>query len=93
MITKGTVLKISHLARLQLKENEIEAYTQQLNTTLENFNQIANLDTANIEPLLNPSEITPHLRSDIAARGVGAEKLLGNAPDKSGNLFKVPPVV
>ena len=93
MITKETVLKISNLARLELSESEVEAYAQQLTATLENFNQIANLDTKDVEPLLTPSEITPHLRTDTAVAGPGAEKVLANAPDKSGNLFKVPPVV
>lgn len=93
MITKDTVLKISNLARLQITDNEATAYTKQLNATLENFNKIANVDTTNVEPLLTPSEITPHLREDEVVAGPGAERILANAPDKSGNLFKVPPVV
>ncbi len=93
MITKETVLKISNLARLQISEEEAVAYTKQLNATLENFNKIANVDTSNVEPLLTPSEITPHLREDKVVAGPGAERILANAPDKSGNLFKVPPVV
>ena len=93
MITKETVLQISHLARLELSEVEVAAYAEQLTATLENFNQIAVIDTGNIEPLLTPSEITPHLRVDEAIKGPGAELILANAPEKSGNLFKVPPVV
>ena len=93
MITKETVIKIATLARLQLSDSEVVAYAEQLSATLENFNQIASLDTKNIEPLLTPTEITPHLRIDNAAPGPGAEKILANAPEKSGNLFKVPPVV
>lgn len=93
MITKDTVLKISHLARLQLTEAEVTSFSQQLSATLENFNQIAKLDTKNVEPLVTPSEIVPHLRTDEVIKGPGAEKMLANAPEKSGNLYKVPPVV
>jgi aspartyl-tRNA(Asn)/glutamyl-tRNA(Gln) amidotransferase subunit C len=93
MITKETVLKISNLARLQISEAEAAAFTKQLNETLDNFNKIAKVDTSNIEPLLTPTEITPHLREDKVVPGLGAETMLANAPDKSGNLFKVPPVV
>lgn len=93
MITKETVLKISNLARLQISEAEAAAFTKQLNETLDNFNKIAKVDTSNVEPLLTPSEITPHLREDKVVTGQGAEKILANAPEKSGNLFKVPPVV
>lgn len=93
MITKETVLKISNLARLQISDDEAVAYSKQLTDTLENFNKIASLDTSGIEPLLTPTEITPHLREDKVVAGPGAEKLLANAPDKSGNLYKVPPVV
>lgn len=93
MITKETVLKISHLARLDLTDEEVAMYTQQLGTTFKNFEQIANLDTSNIEPLVTPIEITPRLRDDVVVKGPSVEAILSNAAEKSGNLFKVPPVV
>jgi len=92
MLTRETVEKVSHLARLKLSEDEMKAFSNQLSAVLENFEQLAKVDTTGVEPLVTPSEISPHLRPDVADTTDG-EKILSNAPEKSGRLFKVPPVV
>lgn len=92
MLTRETVEKVSRLARLQLTEKELEAFSAQLSAVLENFEQIANVDTKGVIPLVTPTDISVHLRPDAAESGDG-EAMLSNAPEKSGRLFKVPPVV
>jgi aspartyl-tRNA(Asn)/glutamyl-tRNA(Gln) amidotransferase subunit C len=93
MLTKETVEKVSTLARLKLTEAEIAAFSLQLSAVLENFEQIAQVDTKDIRPLLTPTDMSMTLRPDIAEKVVESEKLLSNAPEKSGRLFRVPPVV
>jgi aspartyl-tRNA(Asn)/glutamyl-tRNA(Gln) amidotransferase subunit C len=93
MLTKETVEKVSTLARLKLTDAEITAISQQLSVVLENFEQIAQVNTKDVRPLLTPTEITMNLRPDVAATGGDSEKYLSNAPEKSGRLFRVPPVV
>lgn len=92
MLTRETVEKVSRLARLQLTEKELEAFSAQLSAVLENFEQISKVDTQGAIPLVTPTEVSVHLRPDIAEAG-GGEAMLANAPDKTGRLFKVPPVV
>ena len=93
MLTKETVEKVSTLARLKLTEAEIAAFSLQLSAVLENFEKIAQVNTKDVRPLLTPSEITMTLRPDVVEKSVDSEKLLANAPEKSGRLFRVPPVV
>ena len=93
MLTKETVEKVSTLARLKLTEAEIAAFSLRLSAVLENFEQIAQVDTKDIRPLLTPTDMSMTLRPDIAEKVVDSEKLLSNAPEKSGRLFRVPPVV
>lgn len=96
MLSKDTVQHIARLARLTLSESEAAAYSTQLSAILDNFNEISKVDTSGVEPLVTPTEITDSLRADVVqAHGTASssEDLLQNAPEKTGNLFKVPPVV
>ncbi|MES2964618.1 MAG: Asp-tRNA(Asn)/Glu-tRNA(Gln) amidotransferase subunit GatC [Bdellovibrionota bacterium] len=92
MLTTETVEKVSHLARLKLTEHELRAFSEQLSAVLANFEQISQVDTNGVAPLVTPTDMAVHLRVDVVEATDG-EKMLSNAPDKSGRLFKVPPVV
>ncbi len=91
-LTLEVVKKVSQLSRLKLSADELSAIQAQLSAVLENFEEIANVDTEGVRPLLSPSEIVQTLREDVV-ESFESEKLLENAPEKSGRLFKVPPVV
>lgn len=93
MLTKDTVEKVSKLARLKLTEAEVEALAKDLSAVLENFEKIAKLDTSGVEPLVTPSDVVPSLRPDERAESDNSDKMLENAPERSGRLFRVPPVV
>jgi aspartyl-tRNA(Asn)/glutamyl-tRNA(Gln) amidotransferase subunit C len=93
MLTKEAVEKVAVLSRLKLSEAEVADYSKVLSAVLENFEQIATVDTTGISPLLTPTDITHILREDTVVQSVASEKLLENTPEKSGRLFKVPPVV
>ncbi|RYZ69903.1 MAG: Asp-tRNA(Asn)/Glu-tRNA(Gln) amidotransferase subunit GatC [Proteobacteria bacterium] len=92
MLTKEDVEKVAVLARLKLSESEIAAIQNQLSAVLENFEQISQVDTKDVRPLVTPTDMSQTLRADVAMK-FDSEKILESAPEKSGNLFKVPPVV
>ena len=87
------VEKIAELARLHITENEKEKYTEQLNVILEYMEQLNQVDTSKVEPLSHPFELTNVFRSDEVQPSLPVEEALKNAPDKSGNYFKVPKVI
>lgn len=93
MLTKETVEHVSKLARLKLTEQEIFAFSQQLSAVLGNFEQIAQVDTKDVSPLVTPTDVSMTLREDAVEIAVESEKLMQNAVEKVGQLFKVPPVV
>ena len=66
---------------------------EQLTKVLAHFQQISQIDTAGVEPLVTPSDIDFYTRPDVAHNPNTTEEILQNAPEKGGNLFKVPPVV
>jgi len=93
MIDQKTIENIAKLARLKVSPEEAVEYGDQLTKVLAHFQQIAKINTENVEPLVTPSEIEFFLREDVAGQDLKTEAMLENAPDKAGNLFKVPPVV
>lgn len=93
MIDANAVNKVAGLARLQLTEEEKKLYAAQLSAILGYFEQIAKIDTKDVLPLVTPTDVEAFWREDELEKSAGADVAMANAPEKSGNLFKVPPVV
>lgn len=93
MIDKKTIEHIAKLARLKITETEAVEYSRQMEKILQSFEKIAKLDTKDVEPLITPTEIETYWREDVVSQEITSEEILSNAPSRSGNLFKVPPVV
>ena len=93
MIDQKIIQHIAKLARLHVTAEEAKVYGDQLTKVLSHFQNISSIDTSGIEPLVTPSEIEVYLRQDVVKKENTAEEMVANAPEKAGNLFKVPPVV
>lgn len=93
MIDKQTIARIAKLGRLQISDQEATEYGEQLSKVLVQFEQISKVDTKGIEPLVTPSDMPAFWREDIVVQDQTAEEIVANAPQRTGNLFTVPPVV
>jgi aspartyl-tRNA(Asn)/glutamyl-tRNA(Gln) amidotransferase subunit C len=97
MIDKKIITHIAKLARLKISSEESDYYSDQLSKVLNHFDQISKIDTTGVDPMVSPLEpeffSETSFRSDTVHQKFTAEEMLQNAPDKMGNLFKVPPVV
>ena len=87
------VNKIAKLARIKVNAEEEQKYHEQLNAICKYFEEIESVDTTNVEPLVTPSEIELVFREDNAEKGLSTEEAMMNAPERMGQLYKVPPVV
>ena len=88
-----TVTKVAQLARLHLEQNELESIAMQLNRVLENFEQLSEVNTEGVEPMVTPTPIELVLREDVVQESIDREAVMSNAPARAGALYKVPPVV
>lgn len=93
MIDLKTIQHIAQLARLQVNNQQAEEFAQQLTKILDHFNQISNLPTNGVEPLVTPTQIENFWREDEVKKDFTSEEMVANAPSRQGQLFKVPPVV
>ena len=84
---------VANLARLDLNEEEIQDFTNQLNDIISFVRQLESVDTTNIEPTSHASSLVAVIREDKLSKGMGSDTALKNAPDQSNQQFKVTRVV
>ena len=88
-----TVEKVADLARLQLTQKEMETYAIQLNQVFKYFEELQAVKTDGVEPLVTPTDMPQNWRADKIEEFSGTSAALEQAPERIGQLYKVPPVV
>ena len=88
-----TVRTICYLARLKIDQSKSEKIQNDLETIIELISGLQSIDTANIEPLYSPLEMTSLKHEDKEKSDNKKEKFLKNAPVSNENYFLVPRVV
>ena len=84
---------IARLARLELTEDEKVEYAAQLSAILDYFAELDGVDTAGVAPMSHPLSLEAPLRPDEEHGSYPRESILANAPDREGDLFRVPVVI
>lgn len=84
---------VASLARLALREEEVELFTAQLSDILTYVAKLNELDTKDVEPTSHVLPVKNVLREDEKGRSVEREKALLNAPDRTEEFFRVPKVI
>lgn len=92
-IDKVTVAKIANLARIKLKDDELEPLAAELNNILGWVEQLNEIDTDGIDPMASPVNATLVWRSDEVTDGDRADDVLKNAPDSEYGFYTVPKVI
>lgn len=93
MVDKETVKNVANLAKLKLKEEEIEIFSKQFNDILSFIDKLNELNVENVEPFYE-IEIQERVdREDIPKESLSNEEALKNAPESEGGFFVVPRVV
>ena len=92
-ITRDDVKHVATLARLEVSEEELDLFTEQLAAVLAHADDVASLDTAGVPPTAHPLPLENVLRPDEVRPSLDRAEVLGQAPAVEENRFKVPPVL
>jgi aspartyl-tRNA(Asn)/glutamyl-tRNA(Gln) amidotransferase subunit C len=92
-LTREEVEHVALLGRLELDEQEIDRFTQQLNSVLEYFEQLRKIETEGVPPTSHVIPLTNVMRGDEPAPSLPVEDILANAPSRIAETFRVPKVV
>jgi aspartyl-tRNA(Asn)/glutamyl-tRNA(Gln) amidotransferase subunit C len=102
-VSEKDVERVAELANLELASGEKVAMLRDLNSVLDYFAQLNELDTAAVPPMTQvadllmeggePKAAAQHLRPDEIAPSLNRDRVLESAPDTDGIFFKVPKVI
>ena len=92
-ITPTEIAGIAKLARIGLRDNEIEPLTTRLNSILNMVEQLQNADTRDVAPMDNPHDACQRLRADVVTESDQRERFQAIAPQTEDGLYLVPKVI
>jgi aspartyl-tRNA(Asn)/glutamyl-tRNA(Gln) amidotransferase subunit C len=92
-ISAQDVEHVARLARLELSAAEKERMGRELDGILTYIDKLRALDTAGVEPTSHAVPVTNVMRDDVPAPSLPQSETLANAPDRQGDLFRVPKII
>lgn len=92
-ISPEEVLKIANLARLQIKQEEVEQYSTDLSSIINLVEQMNAVDTTDVLPMAHPLDATQRLREDKVTEDNQRDKFQAIAPSAEKGLYLVPKVI
>jgi aspartyl-tRNA(Asn)/glutamyl-tRNA(Gln) amidotransferase subunit C len=90
-ITRDEVLHVARLARLELTEEEVGRFTEQLSAILQAVAKVSELDLSGVEPTAHPLDVVNVWAEDVPRPSIPVDDALANAADREAGFFKVPP--
>lgn len=89
-VTRGEVERVAELAGLGFSDSELIALTTELNSMLEHFDAIADVDVSGVVPATRVMRRDNVTRPDVVGEMLTREAALANAPDSKDGCFRVP---
>lgn len=95
MLSREEILHIASLARIGLKEADIEKYRTELSDILDYFEKLDEVDVEAVEPIGHITGMRNTFRNDkhFDFGDLGKEAILKNAPEKKEGYIKVKSVL
>ena len=92
-ITLKDVEHVARLARLELSDADKERMRRELDRILSYIDKLRALDTEGVEPTSHAVPMTNVMREDAPRPSFPRADMLANAPDPSGDFFRVPKII
>ena len=90
-IDRDQLRHVARLARLELREDEVERLESQLNNILAAVSKVSELDLADVPATSHPLDVVNVWEEDEPRPCLPVEEALANAPEREGDFFRVPP--
>ncbi|PRO66226.1 Asp-tRNA(Asn)/Glu-tRNA(Gln) amidotransferase subunit GatC [Alkalicoccus urumqiensis] len=92
-ISKENIRHVAELARLELKEEEIAHFGEQLDKIILAAEELNELNTDNVEATSHVVDVRNVMRRDEVKESLSREDALKNAPDEDEGQVRVPSVL
>lgn len=92
-ISREDVAHVARLARLDVTDDELELFAEQLTAVLEHADDVAALDTEGVPPTAHPLPLQNVFREDQERASLDRDEVLAMAPEAEGGMFRVPRIL
>ena len=92
-LSREEVLHIARLARIDLSEEEIGRFSEQLSNLLGHFQALQEVDTEGVPPTAQSVDLRSVMREDSVVPSFAPEDIMANAPRSEGGCFRVKAVL
>ncbi len=92
-LNRADVVRIAHLARLEINEQEVISYTDTLSRILGLIEQMNAIETEGVAPMAHPQEAGLRLRADEVSETNQRDRFQAIAPSTEAGLYLVPKVI
>lgn len=93
IIDKQTVYKVADLARIAVKEEDIDQLTEEMNKVLSFMEKLNELDTTGVKPLVYMNDEVNVWREDVAKNEISVGDGVKNAAVHNERFFLVPKII
>jgi aspartyl-tRNA(Asn)/glutamyl-tRNA(Gln) amidotransferase subunit C len=92
-ISRDQVAHVARLARLELADDELDMFTEQLGAVLDHAADVEALELDDVLPTSHPYPLKNVLRADVVSASVDTAEVLDAAPAVEDGRFRVPPIL
>jgi aspartyl-tRNA(Asn)/glutamyl-tRNA(Gln) amidotransferase subunit C len=87
------IAHVARLARVELDEDSLRRYAEQLGVILEHAARVQALATGGVEPTAHPLPMINSFRPDDVSDPLDHDEVLAAAPQRENRFFQVPPAL
>ena len=88
-----TIEKLASLSKLSFTEEELNLISKDMTKMVDFINQLDEIDTEGVEPLIHLNEDFNNWREDEIRKMLDQKEALSNSPVKDSTYFKIPKVL
>lgn len=92
-ISTQQVRHLATLARIELSDTELESLTSELVQIVDSVAKVSEVAGPEVVATSHPIPLTNVFREDTVRPSLTVEQALSSAPDRQGDLFRVPPIL
>ena len=93
IIDKKIIEKLAQLSKLKFSDSEMGLITKDMTKMIDFINQLEEVNTDGLEPLIHMNEEFNNLREDEVKDMLEQSDALSNSPVKDSTYFKLPKVL
>jgi aspartyl-tRNA(Asn)/glutamyl-tRNA(Gln) amidotransferase subunit C len=92
-ISREEVAHLARLARLEVTDDELDAFAGQLDVILESMKTLAEVNTDGVQPTSHAVPLVNVFREDQPQPSLPRDAVLAGAPDTAEDRFRVPRIL